>query len=84
MKKVVLFAKDNNISLYLERTSKHHHCKLPAKSVAYITELSTAEESMILKEDYVRTTIIYLAIDRMISGLQKRFSNNNPILSRTN
>lgn len=43
MKKVVSFGKDNNISLSIERTSKHYHRKLPAKLAAYITELPTAE-----------------------------------------
>lgn len=52
MKKVVSFAKDN-ISLPMEKASKRYHRKLPAKLVAYITELSTTEENMILNEDDV-------------------------------
>lgn len=59
MKKIVLFANENNISLPNERSSKCYHRKLPTKLAVYITELPTAEESMIIKEDDVRTKIFY-------------------------
>ncbi|XP_050545939.1 uncharacterized protein LOC126908098 [Daktulosphaira vitifoliae] len=81
LEKVVLFAEINNIPLPEENTYRRIFCKLPAKFVSYITELPISENREIMSKNDARTIIFFPVIDRMINELQRRFSDNNPILS---
>ncbi|KAF0714306.1 zinc finger MYM-type protein 1-like [Aphis craccivora] len=82
LEKVVLFTEINNILLPEENLMcRRTHRKLPVRFASYITELPTSENSTVMCKNDVKIIIFNPVIDGMINELQRRFSDNNPILS---
>lgn len=82
LEKVVLFAENNNILLPEENLMcRRTHRKLPVRFSSYITELPTSKNRTVMCKNDVKIIIFNPVIDRMINELQRRFSDNNPILS---
>ncbi|XP_025207742.1 uncharacterized protein LOC112603419 [Melanaphis sacchari] len=78
MNEVNLAAENNNIKS-LETAKKKRTVKLPTKFTAFLTE-SITETRAIQNTNDLKLMIFYPVIDRMVSELNKRFTNNSPIL----
>lgn len=81
LKEVELCAQKNNIQLPNETVKETRFRKLPKQFSLYLTEVATAENRKISNYNDLKTMIFFPVLDRMINELNRRFSDNNAILT---
>ncbi|KAL4119154.1 hypothetical protein QTP88_012001 [Uroleucon formosanum] len=81
LKEVELCAQKNNIQLPNEKVKETRFRKLPKQFSSYLTEVATAENRKISNYNDIKTMIFFPVLDRMVNELNRRFSDNNTILT---
>jgi len=81
LKEVELYAQKNNIQLPNETVKETRFRKLPKQFSSYLTEVATAENRKISNYNDIKTMIFFPVLDRMVNELNRRFSDNNAILT---
>ncbi|XP_050532818.1 zinc finger MYM-type protein 1-like [Daktulosphaira vitifoliae] len=78
---VELCAQKNNIQLPNETVKETRIRKLPKQFSSYITEVTTSESRKISNNNDIKTMIFFPVLDRMVSELNRRFSDHSEILT---
>ena len=81
LKEVELCAQKNNIQLPHETVKETRIRKFPKQFSSYLTEVTTSESRKISNNTDIKTMIFFPVLDRMVSELNRRFSDNNAILT---
>lgn len=71
----------NNIQPPNETVKETRFRKLPIQFSSYLTEVATAENRKISNYNDFKTMIFFPVFDRMVNELNRRFSDNNAILT---
>jgi len=71
----------NNIQLPNETVKETRFRKLPKQFSSYLTEVATAENRKISNYNDLKTMIFFPVLDRMVNELNRRYSDNNAILT---
>lgn len=71
----------NNIQLPNETVKETRFRKFPKQFSSYLTEVAIAENRQISDCNDIKTMIFFPVLDRMVNELNRRFSDNNAILT---
>uniref|UniRef100_A0A2S2QT48 Uncharacterized protein n=1 Tax=Sipha flava TaxID=143950 RepID=A0A2S2QT48_9HEMI len=71
----------NNIQLPNKTVKETRFRELPKQFSSYLTEVATSENRKISNYNDIKTMIFFPVLDRMVSELNRRFSDNYAILT---